>query len=341
MIFFRSDYSSGAHPRILEAFMETRNEHWDGYGDDDHCEKAKELIKKRIGRDDSDVHFMVGGTPTNLTSTAAFLRPHEAVLAPSTAHVYVHETGALEATGHKIYDFENAEGKLTPQNVHDAIITHEDEHMVKPKMIYVSQSTEIGTIYSKKELQALRDVCDEYGLYFYMDGARLASALTSGQNDCSIEDIAQLTDAFYIGGTKNGFMFGEALVINNEKLKPEFRYILKQRGGLLAKGWQLGLQFEVMFEDNLYFDLAAHSNKMAEKLTKGISDLGYGFEIESYTNQIFPVFNEKVVEELEKDFFFYRWHPMINDTMSIRLVTSWVTKEEEVDKFIEKLTSIS
>lgn len=340
MIFFRSDYSTGTHPNILKALVETNHEHTDGYGEDVFCEKASSIIKKRIGYPDADVHFMVGGTPANLTTTAAFLRPHEAVIAPKTGHVYVHETGALEATGHKVIPILTDDGKLYPEHIEHAIVEHEDEHMVLPKMIYISNSTEIGTIYTKSQLLALRKTCDKHNLIFYMDGARLGSALTSSQNDVSIEEIAQITDAFYIGGTKNGALFGEALVITKEDLKKDFRFIIKQRGGLLAKGRLLGIQFEELFKDDLYFELASHANKMADMLRSGLEHMGVKFEIDSPSNQIFPIFNNETILELEKDFFFYRWHPIDSENTSIRLVTAFMTKENEVAAFLDRVKQL-
>lgn len=337
MIFFRSDYSTGAHPHILRALEETNNEHTDGYGEDVFCEEAANVIKEKIGRLDADVHFMIGGTPANLISTSAFLRPHEAVIAPKTGHVYVHETGALEATGHKVIPIITEDGKLRPEHIEHTIIEHEDEHMVLPKMIYISNTTEIGTIYTKEEILALRESCDKHGLIFYMDGARLGSALTSSKNDLTLEDIAEITDAFYIGGTKNGALFGEALIILKESLKKDFRFIMKQRGGLLAKGRLLGVQFRELFRDDLYFDLASHANKMADMLRDGLTAKGINFEIDSPSNQIFPIFTNSEIDELESDFFFYRWHPIDDERTSIRLVTSFSTTEEDVTAFLNRI----
>lgn len=337
MIYFRSDYSTGTHPNILQALAKTNSVHTDGYGEDVFCVKAQEIIKKRIGRPDADIHFMVGGTPANLTATAAFLRPHEAVIAPKTGHVYVHETGALEATGHKVIPIITDDGKLRPEHIHSTIVEHEDEHMVLPKMVYISNSTEIGTIYTKDELLALREACDKYGLIFYMDGARLGSALTSSANDVTIEEIASIVDAFYIGGTKNGALFGEAFVILNETLKPDFRFIMKQRGGMLAKGRLLGIQFEELFKDDLFFELAAHANSMADYLREGLTQKGILFEIDSPSNQIFPIFENGFIDELEKDFFFYRWHPIDEKKTSIRLATSFMTSKDDVEAFLKRV----
>jgi threonine aldolase len=337
MYFFRSDYSSGAHPEILKAIVAANEEQWDGYGADDHSDNAKRIIRERIGRSDNDVYLMVGGTSTNLTAMASFLRPHESVVAPRTAHIYVHEAGAVEATGHRVSAWITPDGKLRPEHIIAAKEEYEDEHMVWPKMIYISNTTEIGTVYTKAELTALRECCDKYDMYMYIDGARLGSALTSPANDLTIEEIAAMADAFYIGGTKNGLLFGEALVVNNDNLKPGFDHIMKQRGALLAKGFLIGAQFEALFKDDLYFKLAAHANDLAAKLRAAITECGYTFEVDSPSNQIFPIFKLPFIEELEKEFFFYRWHKIDEEQWSIRLVTSWESREEEVDAFIQYL----
>ena len=223
MYSFKSDYSEGAHPQILEALIRTNLEQTDGYGEDDHCIRAVEAIKHKIGRFDIDVHLLMGGTQTNFTAISAFLRPHEAVVSASTGHICVHETGAIEATGHKIISHPTEDGKLKPSHIQYSLDEHEDEHMAKPKLVYISNSTEIGSIYSKSELQQLSDICRKNRLYLYIDGARLGSALTSEENDLTLSDIASLADAFYIGATKNGALLGEALIICKEELKEEFR----------------------------------------------------------------------------------------------------------------------
>ena len=242
MIRFTNDYSEGCHPSILEAMAATNTEGNPGYSTDPHSARARRLIQAAIGRPDADVHILVGGTQTNATAIAAFLRPYEAVIAATSAHICVHETGAIEATGHKCIACPAADGKLTPAAVRAAVAAHPDEHMVKPRMVYISQTTETGTLYTLAEVQALRAVCDELGLLLYLDGARLAAGLAAGGP--SLPELARLCDAFYIGGTKNGALFGEALVLLNDALKPDFRYNIKQRGGMLAKGWLLGIQFE-------------------------------------------------------------------------------------------------
>ncbi len=337
MIFLRCDYSEGAHPEVLEALIKTNMEQSVGYGEDPHCLNAAEMIKKRIGRSDVDVHFFVGGTQTNYTSITAFLRPHEAVISPARGHICVHETGAVEARGHKIVAMPTTDAKLYADQIDEAVKYHEDEHFVKPKMVYISNTTELGTIYKKSELQEIKKRCEKYGLYLYLDGARLASALTSPENDLTIEDIAELTDAFYIGATKNGALFGEALVISNPALKSDFRWILKQSGSMLAKGRLLGVQFEALFKDNLYFDMGKHANDMALLLRDGIRAKGYKFISESPSNQIFPIFPNELVEKLEKEVSFERECPVGDSEYCIRFVTSWATPKEDIEKLLEMI----
>ena len=340
MYRFTNDYSEGAHPSILEAMTATNLEGNFGYGCDPHCEHAAALIRQKIARPDADVHFFVGGTQTNATCICAFLRPHEAAIAAHSGHICVHETGAVEATGHKCIAMPAAPGgKLTPELVRQAVAAHPDEHMVKPRLVYVSNTTEVGGVYTTAELEALRAVCDELGLLLYLDGARLASALACG--GASFEDLGRLCDAFYIGGTKNGALFGEALVILNPALKPDFRYNIKQRGGMLAKGWLLGVQFEQLFQGNRYVELAAHANALALKLKEGIAALGYTFLCDSVTNQQFPILPDEVVAALGQDFGFeFNCKPDAAHTC-IRLVTSWATPEENVDAFLKALAALT
>lgn len=340
MYSFLCDYSEGAHPRILDALTRTNREQSDGYGLDVHCRDAAALIQKKIGRDDVDVHFLVGGTQTNLTAISAFLRAHEAVITAQTGHINVHETGAIEATGHKVLTEAAESGKLSPADIQATLDYHEDEHMVKPRLVYISNSTEIGTIYKKSELIQLSEFCRKNDLLLYMDGARLGSALASQENDLTLSDIASLVDAFYIGGTKNGALMGEALVICNDALKDDIRYHIKQKGGLLAKGWLLGIQFEELFQDNLYFELASHANQMASILTKGFEDLKCSFLVHTSTNQIFPILPNALIRKLEEEYSFYLWKKIDENQTAIRLVTSWATEQSAVQEFVEKLIKI-
>lgn len=334
MYSFKNDYSEGAHPRILEALIKCNMEQSEGYGEDIFTARAIKLIKEKIRREDVDVHLLVGGTQTNLTALSAFLRPHEAVIAANTGHVLVHETGAIEATGHKVISVDVEDGKLTRKNIEAVIEEHTDEHMVKPKLVYISNSTEIGTIYKREEVEELSEVCKKYDLYLYVDGARLGSALCSNENNMKIYELAQLVDAFYIGGTKGGALIGEALVICRDTLKKDFRYHIKQKGALLAKGRILGIQFEELFKDNLYFDLATHANNMAQILKKGIKDAGHSFMINSSSNQVFPILPNKLINSLEKKYLFMIWEKIDKENSAIRLVTSWATNEEKVLEFI-------
>lgn len=333
MYRFTNDYSEGAHPSILEAMTATNLEGNFGYGCDPHCEHAAALIRQKIGRPDADVHFFVGGTQTNATCICAFLRPHEAAIAAHSGHICVHETGAVEATGHKCIAMPAAPGgKLTPELVRQAVAAHPDEHMVKPRLVYVSNTTEVGGVYTTAELEALRAVCDELGLLLYLDGARLASALACG--GASFEDLGRLCDAFYIGGTKNGAIFGEAVCIMNPALKPDFRYILKQHGGMLAKGWLLGVQFEQLMRSGLYEELGEHSTRMAQQLAEGLKGLGVEFLFGSPSNQIFPILPDEVLAKLEGAF-----HWEVNATLEggrscIRLVCSWATQQAAVTAFL-------
>lgn len=340
MISFKNDYSEGALPEIIEAMVKSNLEQTVGYGMDEYCARAVEKIKKRINCPDAQVHFLVGGTQTNQTCISAFLRSYEAVIGVKTAHINVHETGAIEATGHKVIAMEGADGKITPQAIRGAVAYHEDEHMVKPKMVYISDSTEIGTIYHKAELEEISSCCKALGLYLYLDGARLGSALTAEGNDLTLEDIAALTDAFYIGGTKNGALFGEAIVLTNPALQKEFRYSIKQHGGMLAKGRLLGIQFDCLFTDDLFFKAAAHANQMAMKLKKGLADCGITFMADSVTNQQFPIFTEEQTEVLKREFLFEHNGKTEDNKNVIRFCTSWATKEENVEHLLKTVKAM-
>lgn len=340
MISFLNDYSEGAHPRVLEMLARANFEQNAGYGEDVHSQRAKEYIKKSIGRNDVDIHFMAGGTQTNLVVISSFLRPHHCVISAETGHINVHETGAIEATGHKVVVAAGEQGKLTPESIQAVIDYHSDEHMVLPKMVYLSNSTELGTVYTKKELTAIHEVCKKNGLFLFLDGARLASALTCKENDLTLGDIARLVDVFYIGGTKNGALLGEALVICREELKEEFRYLIKQRGALLAKGFVMGIQFEALFQDNLYFELGKHANEMAEKLAVILKNCGYSFYVPPCTNQLFPILPVKTVDKLLQEFKFYVQNEVDERHYAVRLVTSWATTRESVDKFQDFLENL-
>ncbi|HEY8908655.1 MAG TPA: aminotransferase class I/II-fold pyridoxal phosphate-dependent enzyme [Desulfosporosinus sp.] len=337
MYSFKNDYSEGAHTRILNALMESNLEQVEGYGEDRFSLEAIELLKQSIGRHDIDIHLLSGGTQTNLIAISAFLRPHEAAIAANTGHILVHETGAVEATGHKIISIEVDDGKLNSLHIKGALDSHSDEHMVKPKLVYISNPTEIGTIYNKAELLEISQFCKENNLLLFMDGARLGSALCSDESDLELYDLGTLVDAFYIGGTKNGALIGEALVICSDPLKEDFRYHMKQKGALLAKGRLLGIQFIELFKDNLYFDLAKHANKMAGLLRDDISKAGFGYLVNTTSNQLFPILPNRLITELQKNYSFHVWSTVDSDNSAIRLVTSWATKEDAVLAFIEDM----
>ena len=340
MISFVNDYSEGACDEILRAMIETNHTQTPGYGLDAHCEQAAELIRKACGTRKADVHFLVGGTQCNKTLIAAALRPHEAVICADTGHINVHETGAVENSGHKVIALRADDGKVRCADIEQAVKKHTDEHMVKPAMVYISNATEIGTIYHKEELKQIAEVCREFGLYLFMDGARMGAALAAKDNDVSFNDLCTYCDVFYLGGTKNGALFGEAVIIVNDKLKKDFRYMIKQRGGMLAKGWLLGVQFAALFEGNRYIETAAHANRMAQKLQDAMEASGLPFLIKTTTNQIFPVLPNLLIEELQKEYAFQVWETMDEEHTAMRFVTSWATEEKEVDRFIEYLNSL-
>lgn len=334
---FKNDYSEGAHEHILKTLSSTNLYQEEGYGEDRYCKEAMDLIRKKIKSPGADIHFVSGGTQANLIIISSILKPYESIIAAATGHIAVHETGAIEATGHKINTVLTNDGKLTVEHIQSVLDIHTDEHMVKPGAVFISNSTEVGTIYTKKELKEISRFCKNNKLYLHLDGARIGSAMTSEKNDLSLAELAKLVDVFYIGGTKNGALLGEAIVIINNKLKENFRFHLKQKGALLAKGRILGIQFLELFKDDLYFNLAKHANNMASKLAEGIKKLNYGFLTEPVSNQIFPVLPNKLIERLSKKYEFYVWSKVDNKNSSVRLVTSWATKEEVVNQFIEDL----
>ncbi|MEJ8738325.1 low specificity L-threonine aldolase [Erysipelotrichaceae bacterium HCN-30851] len=335
MYSFRNDYSEGAYPEILKRLSEENKKQHLGYGEDEICKEAKKRIHQKLKNDECDIHFLVGGTQTNLTVISSALRPFEAVITVDSGHINVHETGAIEATGHKVIVVKGKDGKITPDGIHQAVKIHTDEHMVKPKMVYISNATEIGTIYTKKELEEIRKVCDEYKLYLFMDGARLGAALTSSENDLRFEDLCTYCDVFYIGGTKNGALFGEAIVIVSDKLKSDFRYMIKQRGGMLAKGWLIGVQFAELMKDNVYLELADHANKLAQKMQSRLEELGISFFIKTSTNQIFPVLPNEMLEKLSEYIDYQIWEPYDETHTIVRFVTSWATDGKEVEEIIK------
>jgi len=330
---FYNDYSEGAHPRLLEIIQKTNFHQQSGYGEDELCVEAARLIQDKLNSSNAAVHFLSGGTQANLIALASALKPFESVIAATSAHIHVHEAGAVEATGHKINVVPTEDGKLTPDQILEVVDQHTDEHMVRPRLVFISNATELGTIYMKAELEQISEFCRTKNLYLYMDGARIGSALTSEFSDLSLPDLAKLLDMFYIGGTKNGALLGEALVINNPVLQADFRYHLKQHGALLAKGRVLGSQFLGLFQDDLFFELASHANAMAMKLAHQISAMGFQFLAPPTTNQIFPILPNSIIQRLQQAYGFYVWTRVDQERSAVRLVTSWSTPEARVDEF--------
>ncbi|MEG0750861.1 MAG: aminotransferase class I/II-fold pyridoxal phosphate-dependent enzyme [Oscillospiraceae bacterium] len=337
MLSFLNDYSEGAHERILEALGKTNRLQTVGYGEDEFCARARSLITAHLGGVDAEVHFLCGGTQTNLTLIAAALRAHQGVVSADTGHVNVHEAGAIEATGHKVLAIPSTDGKISADDVKKLVDAHyadvSFEHTVQPGMVYISHPSELGTLYSKAQLSELSAYCRENGLPLFVDGARLGCALTAKGNDVTLADLAQLTDAFYIGGTKMGALFGEALVITAPQLKKDFRYFMKQRGGMLAKGRLLGIQFASLFEDDLYFDLARHANDMAEKLSQFLESAGCEFLVPTESNQLFPIMSNSAYKALSREFKMTFWQDMGDGQTAVRLVTSWATEQAAVAAF--------
>lgn len=332
MISFKDDYSEGAHIKILQALSETNTIQQAGYGLDAYTLEAKKKIIEKLGGP-ADIHLISGGTQTNLLAISSFLRPHEACIAAETGHIAVHETGAIEHTGHKVITLDSPDGKINIDQIQSVLDSHPDEHMVKPKLVYISNPSEIGTVYSKEDLKALYTFTQENNLYLYVDGARLGTALATGL--VTLKDMYDFTDAFFIGGTKNGALLGEALVIKRQVLKSDFRYLTKQKGALLAKGRLLGIQFSTLFTDDLFINLAKHAVDQAQRIQETLKGAGLNFLIDSPTNQIFPILSNQTIDKLHEKYAFYVWQPMDQDHSAVRLVTSWASDAEIVKQLIE------
>ena len=339
MFSFVNDYSEGACKQVLENLVKTNFLQTEGYGTDDFCKHAGTLIKKLVGNDNVDVHFIVGGTPTNALAVS-LLKPYEAVICADNGHINTHETAAVEATGHKILQVRGINGKVTPKEIEEVVLEHTDEHVTLPKMVFVSNSSEFGTIYSKQELTDISNMCKKYGLYLYLDGARLGAALMSKENDLTLKDIAELVDIFYIGGTKNGALLGEALVIINDDLKPNFRFLLKQRGQMLAKARIMGVEFITLLENNLYFELADNADKMAQQLNDLFKKHNIQMYIESSTNQIFPILDNELIAKLREKYVLGDWCKYDDTHTVIRFVCSWATKQENIDAFVQDFEAL-
>lgn len=344
MIRFQCDYAEGAHPSILERMMETNFDQTVGYGNDPYCESAREKIKALCKNENSEVHFLVGGTQANLTVISAILRPYQGAVAANTGHINVHETGAIEATGHKVLPIPSEDGKITAAQVREMYSAHwsdaDHEHTVQPGMVYISHPTENGTLYSKEELAELSQTCKALELPLFLDGARLGYGLMSEAATLTLEDIANLTDVFYIGGTKVGALFGEAVVINNPAIKKDFRYMIKRQGGMLAKGRLLGIQFDTLFTDGLYFKISAHADELAMRLKNAFLEKGYELRYDSYSNQQFPILPDEHLEKLKEKYSFGFWEKMDESHSAVRFCTSWATKEENVEELIADIRAL-
>ena len=338
---FKNDYSEGCHPQILEALVKHNLDQQNGYGLDEYSKNAEKIILEKSKSPHSKVHFVSGGTQANLIVISSILRPHESVVSANTGHIFTNESGAIEATGHKVHGVETTDGKLKPEDIQKVLDAHTNvPHQLKQKLVYISNSTEIGTIYIKKELEALSNFCKEKNLYLFMDGARLGNALTAESNDLTWDDVAKFTDVYYLGGTKNGALLGEAIVINNKNLQEEFGFHLKQKGAMLAKGRVLGIQFLQLLKNDLYWDLAKHANLQAKKIKNAFLEIGCEFLAETDTNQIFPILENHQIEKLSENFDFYIWRKLNSEKSSIRIITSWATEDRIVDNFCEEILKL-
>lgn len=344
MIRWECDYAEGCHPDLLAALARTNWEQTPGYGVDEHCERARGLIRDLCQAPEAAVEFLVGGTQTNTTVIAAALRPHQGVLCAHTGHINCHETGAIESTGHKVLPLPSADGKISAAQVEQAVEAHwqdpTHEHMVQPGMVYLSHPTEQGTVYTASELAAISQVCRAHGLTLFVDGARLAYGLAA-EESVTLPLLCQLCDVFYLGGTKVGALFGEAVVISTPALARDFRYFIKQRGGMLAKGRLLGVQFEALLEDGLYFRLGQNGVAQARRLRAAFADKGYPFRYDSPTNQLFPVLPDAHLEQLADRHVWSVWEKVDQDHTAVRFCTSWCTTDEQVAQLAADLALLA
>lgn len=341
MLYFASDYMEGCVPQILERLQKINYDKNAGYGTDDICESAKSKIRKICKCPDAEIFFLVGGTQTNSTVLDGLLEKYQGVIAPKTGHIACHEAGAVEACGHKVIELPAEKGKLSAEtllNYAETFFNDENNsHMVQPAAVYISLPTEYGTLYSLSELEEIRKICKKYGLKLFVDGARLGYGLSAASNDITFADLARLTDAFYIGGTKVGALFGEAVVFPKPNTIPHFFTLIKQNGALLAKGWLLGVQFDELFTDNLYLNIAKNAVSLADKMVNAFKEKGYKIFMESPTNQKFIILEDSKLEELKKNVNFCFWEKLDANHTVVRFATSWATKEEDVDELIKLL----
>ena len=344
MVRFECDYAEGAHQKVLELMMQTNLEQTPGYGVDEYCERARAVIKQICDCSTAEVHFLVGGTQANKTVIDSILRPHQGVICAETGHINVHETGAIEATGHKVLTLPSTNGKIAAKQIEDMYEAHWNdssyEHMVQPAMVYISNPTENGTLYSKEELTQISIVCHRLELPLFLDGARLGYGLMARDYDVTMEDIANLCDVFYIGGTKVGALFGEAIVIVQDSLKKDFRYLIKQNGGMLAKGRLLGIQFLALLEDGLYFEISKKADELAIQIKEAFAKKGISFLYDSITNQQFPILTDAQITKLKEKYAFSFWSRVDENHSAVRFCTSWATKQEDVEKLIADIINL-
>ena len=340
MYDFLNDYNQTVHPNLLKEFVDINNKKLSGYGLDECCDDAINSIKKILKSPNADVHFMAGGTITNLTMISHILKPYQAVIAAETGHINVHETGAIEATGHKVVTVKTEDGKLTPELIKPVLDYHCDEHMVQPKLVYISNTTELGTLYTKQELKQLYQFCQKHHLYLYLDGARLAMALAAKDNDITFPDLAKYTDAFYIGGTKVGAFAGEALIFNNLSINHDFRFNMKQKGAILAKSWIIAVQFKALMENNRYISLGKHSNDMAEKLKNLFETEGLTFAAKPQSNQLFVNFPNQLAKKIISQYAVDNLGQTDPSHICLRFCTSWATQEVEIENFAKQLKAL-
>lgn len=341
MYRFECDYTEGCIPEILQAIEQHNYTQLKGYSEDPVSIRVKEQIKTLCGREDADVHFLVGGTQTNTTVISSALRPHQGVLSADAGHIACHETGAIEATGHKVIALPSETGRLTGDQIRTYCAAHwadaSFEHIVQPGMVYISHPAENGSLYSLQELEDIRKACDEWNLFLFLDGARLGYGLMSPATDVTLQDIARLTDVFYIGGTKVGALFGEAVVITHPALQKDFRYLIKRHGGMLAKGWLLALQFEELFKEDRYFKIAKKAVNQAMEIKEAFAKKGCDFFMVSYTNQQFPILTDEQLAKFDPCFSYTVWTPLADGRKAVRFATSWATSDEAVDKLIDAI----
>ncbi len=337
---FKNDYSEGADPRVMEELLEANKFVYDGYGYDTMTEKARETIKKAVGNDNIDINFLSGGTLTNIAGIKTFLRPHESIISADIGHINGHECGAIEATGHKILLVSNKDGKILPQDIENIMEENNNETVTAPKLVYLSNAMENGLTYNKEELTEISKVCKAHNLFLFLDGARLGAALSSLQGNLTLQDISYLVDAFYIGGTKNGILLGEALIVCNDEFKKIIRYTMKQSGAILAKTWTIAVQFYALFKDGLYYELADNGVNQAKIMYDGMRELGFEFGYEFSTNTIFPIMDNDFIKKIGENYLFEEWEKVDSNRTTVRLVTSWATKESAVKEFLKDCREI-